>query len=1165
MAADPHTQIEALTRALARRARELDALNEIALAINSQPNLAALLDKVVELAAELVGVHAGGIYLLQPDGETLELAATYNLLHDYQGVRLKVGEGLSGRVAQSGETQSVTDYANWPDRAAPFDNSPFRRVLAVPMKLRAQIVGVITITDHERVGAFDDDDVRLVTLLADQAAVAVSNARLYEAAQRDLAERQRAEQIQGALYLISEAAHTAPNLEALYHSIHTIVARLMPARNFYIALYDARENLIYMPYFADEQDDQGVPSPPNKSLTSYVLRTGQSLLATPEVFDDLCARGEVELVGADSVDWLGVPLRTNIATIGVLVVQTYTEGVRLTEEHQRVLTFVSDQVAMAIERKRAEEGLRRSEREYRELYTAAERQTQELALLDRVRSALTNELDLTAVFRTVCEAIAETFGYTLVSLYRLDDQVLRLQHQVGYQNSIWEIPLNTGVIGRVARTGQPVLLEEAHRDTDFLEADAGITSEVGVPLFDQGRVAGVLNIESRSGVMLTAADLRLMAALSAHVSAAISRARLYTEARANEARLRAAIESLPFDFWALDSDGRYVLQNASSVKVWGDRLGRRVSELDIAPEVAAYWQSKDRRAFAGEVVDVDAEYDVGGEKRYYREISGPIRDGDQIRGILGVNIDITERKRIEAALRASQQMLQSIIDNIPQAVFWKDRNSIYQGCNHNFAIDAGMSSPADVVGKTDFDFPWAASTAEAYRQVDRRVMDTDAPEYHIVERQLMADGKLAWVETSKVPLHDAHGQVIGVLGTYDDITERLRTEEALRQTQKMESLGVLAGGIAHDFNNLLVAMLGQTSLALTKLPPDNAARPHVEKAVKAASRAADLTRQLLAYSGGGQFERRPVQLNDLIQDNLHLFEVAVPKNVQLRSELAAGLPLIDGDTSQLQQVIMNLILNAGESIGDLPGTVTVTTQPHTLAGDDAYWGQYTGERLSAGNYVQVSVDDTGSGMSAATLARIFDPFFTTKFTGRGLGLAAVLGIVRGHGGGLQVSTEPGRGTTFYLLFPVSTAQPAAPVSEVKNMESQMADQLAGQCILLIDDEEPVRLAVGDILADCGLSVVAAEDGETGVAVYRERQAEVQLILLDLSMPGQSGEETLHQLRALNPQVRVILSSGYNQVEVARRFAGVGYTGFIQKPYDDVTLINAIKHYLGELT
>jgi PAS domain S-box-containing protein len=1156
---DQQIQIDHLTQALARRTRELDALNEIALAISSQPSLAALLDKVVELAAGLVGVRAAGIYLMLPDGETLELAAAYNLLHQYLGTRLKLGEGLSGRVAQSGEPQSVNDYASWPERAAPYRDAPFRRVLAVPMKLHDQIVGVITLSDHEQVGAFDDDDVRLLTLLADQAAVAVSSARLFEAAQRDLAERQRAEQIQSALHRISEAAHTAPDLDALYHAIHTIIATLMPARNFFIALYDARANIIDMPYFADEQDVLGPPHPPGKSLTAYVLRTGQPLLATPEVFVDLMARGEVELVGADSIDWLGVPLRAQAATIGVLVVQTYTLGVRLTEEHKRVLTFVSDQVAMAIERKRAGEALRASEHEYRKLYAAAERQTQELLLLDRVRSALTNELDLTTVFRTVCEAIAQTFGYTPVSLYMLDDQVLRLQHQVGYRQSIWEIPLTTGIIGRVARTGQPVLIEDAHVDADFLEADATITSEVGVPLFDQDRVAGVLNIESRPGVTLSGADLRLMTALSEHISLAISRARLYTEARESEARLRTAIENLPFDFWALDRDGRYVLQNASSVRMWGDRLGRRVSDLQVDPAIAAYWQQKDRRVFAGEIIDVDAEYDRGGEKRVYREISGPIRAGGQIQGILGVNIDITERKRIEAALRASQAMLQSIIDNVPQAVFWKDRDAVYQGCNRNFALDAGFGSPEQIVGKTDFDFPRPQSAAEAYRQTDRRVMDNDAPEYHIIERQLMADGKLAWVETSKVPLHDAQGKVIGILGTYEDITERLRTEEALRQTQKMESLGVLAGGIAHDFNNLLVAMLGQTSLALSKLPPDSEARSHVEKAVKAASRAADLTRQLLAYSGGGQFEQRPVQINDLIQDNLHLFEVAISKTVQLRSSLAADLPLIDGDTGQLQQVIMNLIINASEAIGEQPGVVTVMTRPYMLTEDNAEWAQYTGLPLPVGDYVRVAVADTGGGMNADTLARIFDPFFTTKFTGRGLGLAAVLGIVRSHGGGLQVDSRPGQGTTFYLLFPVSTAPPAAPAAEVYDREVSMS----GQLILVIDDEEPVRLAVTDILGDSGLAVITAADGESGVALYRERQAGIQLVLLDLSMPGQSGEETFQQLRALNPQARVILSSGYNQVEVARRFAGSKYSGFIQKPYDDVTLVDAIKRYLED--
>ena len=1158
MAALPD-QLAELENALARRTRELEALNDIALEINSQPNLSALLHAIVKRATALVGVRGGGVYLLQPDGHALELVVADNLMDDYAGVRLQVGEGLSGRVAQMKQVISVPDYANWPDRAAVFHASSFRRVLAVPMQTRDQLIGVLTLTDDERVGEFDADDVRLIKLVADQAAMAVSNARLYEAAQRDLAERQRSEQIQATLHYISEAAHTAPSLDALYDSIHGIIATLMPARNFYLALYDPHTNLIEMPYFADEQDEQDPPSPPGKSLTSYVLRTGQPLLATPAVFDELLSSGEVELFGTPSVDWLGVPLRMQTATIGVLVVQTYTEGVRLTDEHKRVLTFVSDQVAMAIERKRSEEALRQSEHEYRELYTAAQRQTQELLLLDRARSALTNELDLATVFRTVCEAIAQTFGYTLVSIYMLDDQVLRLQHQVGYQRSVWEIPLNTGIIGRVARTGQPELIEDAHRDADFLEVDPDVTSEVCVPLFDQGRLAGVLNIESRSGITLSAADLRLMAALSEHVSAAISRARLYTEARISEAQLRTAIESLPFDFWALDQDGRYILQNAVSARLWGDRLGRRVSELQIDPVLAAYWQQKDRRAFAGEILDVDAEYDRDGEQRYYREVSGPIRDGDRIVGILGVNIDITERKQIEAALRASQQMLQSIIDNIPQAVFWKDRASVYQGCNRKFAIDVGVESPENVIGRTDFDFLVPRPEAEGYRQIDRRVMDNDTAEYHIVERQLMADGKQAWVETSKVPLHDGHGKVIGVLGTYEDITERLRTEEALRQTQKMESLGVLAGGVAHDFNNLLVAMLGQTSLALSKLSPDSVARPHIEKAVKAATSAADLTRQLLAYSGGGQFERRPIQLNTLIQHNLHLFEVAIPKNVQLHSSLAPALPLIEGDTGQLQQVIMNLIINAGEAMGEQPGVVTVTTDVQSLPRDDPRWTQYTGTPLPPGDYVQVDVADTGGGMSADTLARIFDPFFTTKFTGRGLGLAAVLGIVRGHGGGLQVDSEVGRGTTFRLLLPVSTLSLPQTAGPVNRQESNMS----GHTILVIDDEQPVRAAVTDILEDSGLIVITAEDGEAGVGVYRERQAAIDLVVLDLSMPGQSGEETLRQLRDFNPQVRVILSSGYDRAEVAQRFADQAYSGFIQKPYDDLTLIEEIKRYLGD--
>ncbi len=252
-----------------------------------------------------------------------------------------------------------------------------------------------------------------------------------------------------------------------------------------------------------------------------------------------------------------------------------------------------------------------------------------------------------------------------------------------------------------------------------------------------------------------------------------------------------------------------------------------------------------------------------------------------------------------------------------------------------------------------------------------------------------------------------------------DITERKRTEEALRRAVKDESLSVLAGGVAHDFNNLLVAMLGHSSLALAKLPPESPARTSVQKAVQATERAADLTRQMLAYSGKGHFEIRLLDLNRLIGENLHLFTAGLPKSVRIVPLLAPELPKVTADLGQIQQVVMNLMLNAAEAIGEKGGEVTIRTGVLTLSEDDGHYSRLTGVPLQPGAYAVVEVEDDGRGMDALTLPRIFDPFFTTKFTGRGLGLAAVLGIVRGHRGGIAVSSEPGRGTTFKLVFPVA--------------------------------------------------------------------------------------------------------------------------------------------------
>jgi signal transduction histidine kinase/ActR/RegA family two-component response regulator len=393
-----------------------------------------------------------------------------------------------------------------------------------------------------------------------------------------------------------------------------------------------------------------------------------------------------------------------------------------------------------------------------------------------------------------------------------------------------------------------------------------------------------------------------------------------------------------------------------------------------------------------------------------------------------------------------------------------------------------------------------------------------------------------------VPLYDEHGTFQGTLGIGEDITERKKSEQALLQAQKLESLGVLAGGIAHDFNNLLVTIMGNASLAMLKLPPAAPPMEELQQIEMAGQRAADLCRQMLSYAGKGRIEKQPVSINQLVQEMTQLLRVSLPKGVSIVFRMLANPPLTEVDPTQIRQVIMNLVINAGEAIGEHPGTIVIATGVTHVDRDDLAEAQ-SGPDTPEGDYVYLEVSDTGAGMDAETRARIFDPFFTTKFTGRGLGLASVLGIVRGHRGGLKVYSEVGKGTSFKVLLPaaVDAAVPLVPPQETGGWSG-------GGTILVIDDEQAIRSVAARMLTRLGFQVIEAADGATAVEIVRDPPAPLTAALLDLTMPGLSGEETLRRLRRLDKKLPVILMSGYNEREVLERFVGRELAGFLQKPF-----------------
>ena len=432
----------------------------------------------------------------------------------------------------------------------------------------------------------------------------------------------------------------------------------------------------------------------------------------------------------------------------------------------------------------------------------------------------------------------------------------------------------------------------------------------------------------------------------------------------------------------------------------------------------------------------------------------------------------------------------------------------------------------------------------------KRLLETGARQVCEL-RMRRRDGSRFWTRVEMGLARDDENVPPVCRTTVSDITEQKRTEEEkrkleerIRQTQKLESMGVLAGGIAHDFNNLLMVVLGHAEMASKEIAPTSPARRNLAKITTAAEQAAELSQQMLAYAGKASFALERVVLRDLLEEMAPLLQTAISKKAILNLNLERSLPPIEADPSQVRQIVMNLVLNASEAIGDRNGVITVSAGA-TRCDEEYLRRAELHDNIAPGLYVHLEVTDTGSGIDAETRSRIFEPFFTTKFAGRGLGLAAAMGIVRAHKGALKVYSEPGKGATFKVLFPaLEDAGKEARADE----SSPPADWRGKGTILLVDDEESLIDLVEQMLEHLGFTTLTAADGRLAVELYRERGKEIDLVLMDLTMPHMDGAEAFGELRRLNPDVRIVLASGYSHEDVASRFGGKGLDGILQKPY-----------------
>ena len=601
-------------------------------------------------------------------------------------------------------------------------------------------------------------------------------------------------------------------------------------------------------------------------------------------------------------------------------------------------------------------------------------------------------------------------------------------------------------------------------------------------------------------------------------------------------------------------------------------LGRRVR--DVFPETEEFVVPRLREVLESGVpfriedqaLTIKRHPSLESEVRYFSFSYTRVTDGETLHSnsILVLALETTAKKRAEAArefaiadLEKQWRTFDTALSNTPDFIYTFDLDGRLTYANR--ALLTLWRVPLETaVGKNFFDLDYPPHLAERLQRQIQTVIRT---------KQSVRDqtpftgptGETRHYEYIFVPGFGSGGELEAVTGSTRDVTERLQAEEQekeqqerFRESARLESLGVMAGGIAHDFNNLLTGILGNASLLVEVTnEPD---RSLAKEVVLAAERAADLTKQMLAYSGKGHFVAEILELNAFIKENFMLARSTLARNVSVQIELTAEATYIKGDRAQIQQVLFNLIINASEAVGDKAGSVVVRTGNVHLS--HSRFSNRLHREVLPGEYVFLEVRDNGIGIGPEALKRIFDPFYTTKFTGRGLGLASVLGIIKGHRGDIAVESELGVGTSFRILLPAAEGAEVAPTPKV----DPVTFRGLGQVILVVDDDEIVQRFATAALQSAGFRVSVASNGLEALKAL-EVSPEIALVVLDLTMPVVSGEHAIPLIKAMRPRIPIILSSGYDQTEVTRRFLSFGIEGVLQKPYTASGLLSQVTETL----
>ncbi|MGE5313769.1 MAG: PAS domain S-box protein [Acidobacteriota bacterium] len=627
--------------------------------------------------------------------------------------------------------------------------------------------------------------------------------------------------------------------------------------------------------------------------------------------------------------------------------------------------------------------------------------------------------------------------------------------------------------------------------------------------------------------------------------------------RESEERFRSLYENSAIGLYRTTPEGRVILSNPALVKMLGYSSFEELAGRNIAKEGFASDSGRkefvDRIESSGEIKEHESAWlRKDGSVLYVNESAKALRDA---RGVTlyydGTVQDITERKKAEEQLRLSEQTYRGILNSISDAVYIKDEHGVYLDVN--------------TAGEHMFGYTKEELLGQTYELLSLPGKNDPLLLKANMEKALAGEAQTFefWgcrKDKTSFPLDVSYspGEYFGrkvIIVVARDITERKAMDGLLRDVQRREAIGVMSSGIAHDFNNLLAAMMGNVSLAQMQLDAGHPIQSYLGHAMLAMETAAELVQQILAYTGKGKFQIRMIDLAAAIKEHVSLFRISTPKNVRLTTHLPSAPVYVAGDPGQIKQIIINLIMNGGEALGSKHGEVSVTLSPVRLDGAGLRtFTQFTTARLNEGGYALIEVRDNGMGMKPEILQKIFDPFYSTKFIGRGLGLAAVLGIIRSHEGGIAVESKEGAGTTFSVILPLAEPPKAAQADS----PSAPPSSEGATTILVIDDEESIAMMAKEILELADYAVLTDLNPVTGIELFRQHRSEIGAVLLDLTMPEMSGKEVMDALLAIDPAVKIIISSGYSEQETSTKVDMTKVAGFMQKPYSVPSLLAMVK-------